>query len=379
MKDKKYYHIIAIFLLILIAISPVLAEEFKAEEKLDSKIDGEKLTNPNNIIVAKAATTNESNNDCCSLDNSTGHNDHSDNTNNTDSNNQNSNKLPSSDTGPKKLSQAQILKASVYVNNFVVKNKKLPNKVTIGGYDFSISEYSYLLSKTIYYKYNKKKTDVVVKYNIKNPPKPIGTKIKGKINAKQYSTYTKKLFKYIERNNRVPNYVNTKLGKMQYQTAVYGFNRALYWSYYHKNKLPTSLQLNIPKNHKMNKAIPNDIRELTFNVHSTIDLDNSSNGIFTTVKTKFTQYGPIQVAYNFECLISIGRCSCGKIGNYEYHETSFKNYCPYCKISGSLIYKEASAYPEGLWFCTSTYCGADFCLVTGKEHITKSPKYLTPC
>jgi len=379
MKDKKnIYHIIVIFMLILISISPILAGDFKGEEKVDS----ERPMDSNNIIVAKAATTNEPSEDCCSSTNSTNSTNPTNLTNNinsinpTNPSNQNSIKAAGSDAGPKKLSQAQILKASVYVNNFVVKNKKLPNKVNIGGYDFSIPEYTYLLAKTINYKQNKKKIDVVVKYDIKNPSSPNGGKINGRINSKQYSTYAKNLFKYIEKTNRIPNYVNTKLGRMQYQTAVYGLNRVLYWSYYNKNKLPSSLKLNIPKNHKMNKQNPNYTRVQSFNPQSTLNLDNISNGVFTIVKTNFTRFGPTQVMYNLDCLISTGRCSCGKTGNYNYHEASFKNHCPYCKVSGCMIYKEASAYPEGLWLCNR--CGADFCLVTGKEHIIKSPKWLTP-
>ena len=381
MKDKKHiYHIIAIFLLTLIAISPVLAENLKTEGKLNGELADKNSSHK--TILAKAAITNGSNGNQCSHNNPNNCKDHpnpttGNNTNNTNFNNQNPIKAAGSDSGPKKLSQAQILKASTYVNSFVAKNKKLPDNVTIEGYDFSIQEYSYLLSKTIYYKYSKKKTDVVVKYDIKNPPKPTGTKIKGRINVKQYSSYAKKLFKYIEKNNRIPNYVNTKLGKMQYQTAVYVLNRVLYWSYYHKNKLPSSVKLNIPKNHKMNKVIPKYIRPSAFNSNSTLNLADISNGNFTIIKTQFPKYGPIQVAYNFECLISIGRCSCGKTGDYKYYQVSFKNYCPYCKVSGSMIYKEAPEYPEGLWFCTSKYCGADFCLVTGKEHIVNSPKYLT--
>jgi len=376
MKDKKHiYHIITIFLLILIAVSPVLAENLKSEEKADNG----KFSNPNNIITAKAATTNEPNDDCCSPNNpneSVDSGNSTNNTNNTNSNDKTPVKAAGSDSGPKKLSQAQILKASVYINNFVAKNKKLPNKVNIDGYDFSIGEYTYLLSKTIHLKYNKKNSDIVVKYNIKDPSSPSGTKIKGRINSKQYSSYAKNLFKYIEKNNRIPNYVNTKLGRMQYQTAVYGLNKILYWSYYNKNKMPSSLALNIAKNHKMNKVVPKYTRVQSFNHQTSPNMDNIFDGDFTIIKTKFAPYGPTQVMYNLKCLISTGRCSCGKTGDYNYHEASFKNYCPYCKVSGCMVYKEASKYPEGLWLCTR--CGADFCLVTGKEHIIISPKWLTP-
>lgn len=410
MKDKKIiYYILAIFLLFSIAMSPVIADDFKIENK-DIK---EKLTKENNLVAVHAATNiaNETTENSSSNNNSTNSvtpsadttsdsdshsnsttdtnsTNSSDNTSNSSNTNPNSNSTVSSDnktnsntqstpkvvdTKPKKLTQAQILKASVYINNYVAKYKKLPNMVSIGGYNFSIPEYTYLLSKTIYYKYNKKKTDIVIKYDVKNPTKPTGTKIKGKLTSKQYYTYVKNLLNYIEKNNRIPNYVTTKLGKMQYQTAVYGFNRILYWSYYHNEKLPTSLTLNIAKNHKINKVIPKYTRPQAFTPQINIT-NNSGSNDFIIVNSKYA-CGPTEVKYNKECLISTGKCSCGKAGNYYYHTTSFKNYCPYCKVDGSLIYEEGSTCPEGMWVCTK--CDADFCLVTGKEHIVNSPKYLT--
>lgn len=81
------------------------------------------------------------------------------------------------------------------------------------------------------------------------------------------------------------------------------------------------------------------------------------------------------VKYNDKYLISTGKCSCGVIGDYYYHNSTFKNYCPFCKKDGCMIYEEGRTCPEGMWVCT--ICDADFCLVSGKEHINGSTKYLT--
>lgn len=385
MKDKKLIcYILAIFVLFSIATTPVIADDFKVENKVIS----ENLSKESNLVMAKAATVanNESDSNSNSNTNSTNNSNTATNNTNTSTNNstvnstnktnsttQNTTNTTSGDVKPKKVTQAQILKASVYVNNYVTKYKKLPNTVTIGGYVFSIPEYTYLMSKTIYYKYNKKTTDVVIKYDIKNPTKPTGTKIKGKLTSKQYYTYIKNLLNYIEKNNRIPNYVTTKLGKMQYQTAVYGFNRILYWSYNNKAKMPSSLTLNVAKTHTMNKVIPKYTRSQTFTPQTNTS-SNSGSSDFITVTSKYS-CGPTEVKYNSECLISTGKCSCGKTGDYSYHTASFKNYCPYCKLDGKLIYEEGSTCPEGMWVCTK--CDADFCLVTGKEHVINSPKYLT--
>ena len=344
MKDKKpIYYLIIISIIILITLSPVLAEDFKVE----NKVVGGKINNQN-VIVAKAAM------------------DDLENDSNINYNNNNN--------VPKTVSQLEISKASVYVNNYVTKYKKLPNKVNIGGYDFSIPEYTYLLSKTINYKQKNNNADITVKHNVKNPLNPSGSKIKGKIYSKQYYVYAKRLSNFIDNNNQVPNYVNSKLGKMQYQTAVFGFNKIVYWSYTHKGAMPSSIMLNVPKCHKMNTIIPKYTRSYSFTIIDAMGrLANSKN--FIIIESNFS-YGPTKLMYNNETLISIGRCSCGKAGDYHYHEASFKNYCPYCKVLGVMVYEEANKYPEGLWVCV--ICDADFCLVTGKEHIIVSPKYLTP-
>jgi hypothetical protein len=70
-----------------------------------------------------------------------------------------------------------------------------------------------------------------------------------------------------------------------------------------------------------------------------------------------------------------GRCSCSLHTDYNIHHCTWLNYCPYCKRYGTLTYT-TNGCPEGMFVCT--HCGADFCLVHGKEHINTNPKYLTP-
>lgn len=158
---------------------------------------------------------------------------------------------------PEKLSQSQILTASKTVNSYINKYKKLPNYVTISGYKFSMQEYLYMLSKTIYYKYNKKTTQINIKYNIKNPTSPNGVTIKGKLTKAQYYSYAKTLINYVDKNKKIPNYISTKLGKMQYQTVIYTFNKIIYYSATHKGVLSSTASLSIAKTHTLNKNLPN--------------------------------------------------------------------------------------------------------------------------
>jgi len=160
------------------------------------------------------------------------------------------------DVKPAKLTQSSILTASATVNSYVKKYGKLPNSVTISGYSYSMPEFMYLVSKTIASKYKKSSADITPKYSIKDPVKPSGSNIKGKIYAKDYYKYAVSIAKYNVNNKIAPNYVTTKLGKMQYQTAIYGFAKILAWSKANKNALPTSWSANIKSSHSLNKNLP---------------------------------------------------------------------------------------------------------------------------
>lgn len=121
-------------------------------------------------------------------------------------------------------------------------------------------EYMYLLSKTIYNKYNKKTVKVPIKYNVKNPAKASGVSINGKFSKKQYYALAKKVIKFINTNKQVPNFVASNKGNLQYQTALYALNKVVYYSKINKGALPASLNVNIAKSHNMNKVMPNMVR-----------------------------------------------------------------------------------------------------------------------
>ncbi|KZX12832.1 pseudomurein-binding repeat-containing protein [Methanobrevibacter curvatus] len=175
------------------------------------------------------------------------------------------------------LSQNQILLASKAVNSYINKYKKLPNYVTISESKFSMSEYLNLLSMTIYNKYNKKTSAITIKYNIKNPTKASGVNIKGKLTKAQYYSYSKNIITYIKKYNKSPNYISTKLGKMQYQTGIYTLNKVAYYTATHSGKLPSTLNLNIAKTHKLNKNLPKYQRTQISASNSNSNNNNNNN------------------------------------------------------------------------------------------------------
>lgn len=67
------------------------------------------------------------------------------------------------------------------------------------------------------------------------------------------------------------------------------------------------------------------------------------------------------------------KCSCGACGDYNYHTSTYKNYCPNCHKYGTLVWNPKGVL-EGEWTCSS--CDCDYCAACGKEKIYSSPKYL---
>jgi len=161
---------------------------------------------------------------------------------------------------PKSVSQSSVLRTSKNLKNFVNKNKRLPNTVTVDGYKLSIPEFTYLMSKTVENKRKKVSSNVTVKYNVKNPKKPSGTTIRVKIPSSRYSSYAVKTSKFINKNNRVPNFLNApKNTRIQYQTYVYMFSSVLAHNH-DKKRLPKSISLRVTKSHRMNQHVPNYVR-----------------------------------------------------------------------------------------------------------------------
>lgn len=161
---------------------------------------------------------------------------------------------------PKTVSQKGVLKSSKNLKNYVSKNKKLPKYVNVEGYRYSVPEFTYLMTKTVEYQKKKVNSRVTVKYNVKNPTKPSGKTIKSKISLSNYYKYSLKTSNYINKYKKVPNYITANKGsKIQYQTAVYMFSSILRHDYYYK-KLPKSVTMKISSSNKINKYIPNYVR-----------------------------------------------------------------------------------------------------------------------
>jgi len=158
--------------------------------------------------------------------------------------------LAAGDDEPNKISQSSIVEASLFLEDYILRNGKLPNYVVVSDWKFSIAEFIYLQAKTIKYKYEGKSNSISPIFWVKNPSKPNGDNINGVVSSKDYYDYASRVSNYILKESTVPNYVNTPLGKIQYQTIVYSFVKIL------SQNLPSYISINIKKSDELNGFLP---------------------------------------------------------------------------------------------------------------------------
>jgi hypothetical protein len=93
-----------------------------------------------------------------------------------------------------------------------------------------------------------------------------------------------------------------------------------------------------------------------------------------TVTIKKTSIIATGVKVTSTTVSATAKCSCGALGNYNFHTATFKNYCPKCHKSGTLKWNP-KATAEGEWTCSA--CGADYCAACGKIKLKGSNIHLT--
>ncbi|KZX14031.1 pseudomurein-binding repeat-containing protein [Methanobrevibacter curvatus] len=152
-----------------------------------------------------------------------------------------------------KVSFKLIYSASVSIKKYVSKNGRLPNYVSINGNKVAMSDVLYLQSKAILNYKNGKTGSINIEY-INNPKSPSSSKlIKGSLTKNDYIKVANAVINNINKNGAAPNYVTTKLGKIQFQTIVYGFSKVVAAI---THRLPNYLTLNIKSSSNINKKLP---------------------------------------------------------------------------------------------------------------------------
>ena len=188
--------------------------------------------------------------------------------------------------GNKKL----ILQEAKEVKAFVEKNKKLPNYVTMGGVQYSLPIFTYLMTSLII----NIKQDSVKRITVLKPNKSYVDNINEKVLKEDYIDMAKRVNSYCVMNKRVPAYATTKKSKtkVSYELYVYCFAKILTY-YYSNNNYPNYCLFNSNDLKKSSNTQPSKQNTATTKTNTKKTNKPSTSTTKETVKkvaTKITRF-----------------------------------------------------------------------------------------
>ncbi len=148
----------------------------------------------------------------------------------------------SSPTTTGSVTIAAIVNAANTLKSSIASKGYVPSTVTVGGVSYSTSQFLYMMTKAVEYINSGKTSTQILPVESGDPSNPSGSVKDGKLTCDEFVSLAKKISKFIVNNNRAPNYSNTSLGHMKYDSLVDSFAKIL--SYYKTNdRLPKYLTI----------------------------------------------------------------------------------------------------------------------------------------
>ena len=128
---------------------------------------------------------------------------------------------------------AQINDAASRVKAYIETKHVLPNYVTIGTTQVKMPDFLRLLTADLLQLNNGTTTSVILK-TVAAPAQPGENVTGGNIDKANYLDLAKRINAFIDANGAAPNYANTNLGKLRYESLIYSYSKIL--TYYQTNK-----------------------------------------------------------------------------------------------------------------------------------------------
>ena len=137
---------------------------------------------------------------------------------------------------------SQITDAAARVKAYIETNHKLPNYVTIGTIQVKMPDFLKLLTAGTLQINNKTNTSITLK-TVGSPAQPSESITSGNITKANYLDLAKRVNAFIDANGVLPNYANSNLGKLRYESLIYMYSKILGY-YKTNNALPTYVTVN---------------------------------------------------------------------------------------------------------------------------------------
>jgi hypothetical protein len=123
------------------------------------------------------------------------------------------------------VTDSQIKDAADRVKSFIEKNDRLPNYVTIGSKQVSMSQYLKLVNQETLNLYGSSGSLTVG--SVSGPTNPAESVKSGNIQKSEYLKLAKNILNFMSSNGRAPNYASSSLGTIRYESLVYAFSRVV--------------------------------------------------------------------------------------------------------------------------------------------------------
>jgi len=144
------------------------------------------------------------------------------------------------------LSYNEVSVASKVIGDYASSTGKIPNSLVLNNKNISMDDYLYVATTTTINLNSNRKVNVTIK-GYKPPTNITATTATGTL----YKTYTsgvgylqaaKNIKTYMETTGRSPNYVTTKIGKINYPTLIYSYARIINF-YNTYQRMPNSITI----------------------------------------------------------------------------------------------------------------------------------------
>ena len=124
------------------------------------------------------------------------------------------------------FTMTQIKTAATSVESYIKTNHKLPNYVTIGTTEVSMPDFLRLLTTDILQTYSKTTTSITLK-TLTTSAKPTENVTTGTISKANYLNLASRVNTFMNKYSVLPNYANSTLGKINYESLIYTFSKIL--------------------------------------------------------------------------------------------------------------------------------------------------------
>lgn len=123
-------------------------------------------------------------------------------------------------------SMQNVLNAAKTVTTYIQDNRKAPESITVGETSLNVSSFCRMLAATIY-QLGTGATDEISMAGVGDAPNPVTGISTGQLMKTDYLSAANALVKFIDENQKMPNYLTTALGKMSPFNVLDMFSRAL--------------------------------------------------------------------------------------------------------------------------------------------------------